>query len=279
MERFLSCLCALVMFCVACTSENDADPVLLYVSPNTLEATAGDKIYFDITARTINQELVRIEAMTFDKKAGSVSIFNAEPQAQRYSYRLIYEIPNYNEDQSVEFSFFATDNLGNIQDMHISVLVHSNSSAIEELTGVSLYSPRSMKNDAFSFKLMQSIDSSMDDEADIYVVDNEATSDMLSGIWASGTGLRFCKANNFNYASATHQSVAAVYANSVTLPMVSELAIDDIIFVGSDNEAVAIIRIVNIYDVEGVENDRYDISIKSLTIPALKDDSSELPQE
>lgn len=163
--------------------------------------------------------------------------------------------------------------------MHISVLVHSNSSAIEELTGVSLYSPRSMKNDAFSFKLMQSIDSSMDDEADIYVVDTEATSDMLSGIWASGTGLRFCKANNFNYASATHQSVAAVYANSVTLPMVSELAIDDIIFVGSDNEAVAIIRIVNIYDVEGVENDRYDISIKSLTIPALKDDSSELPQE
>jgi hypothetical protein len=136
-----------------------------------------------------------------------------------------------------------------------------------------------MKNDAFSIKLMQSIDSSMGDEADIYVVDTEATSNMLSGIWASGTGLRFCKANNFNYASATHQSVAAVYANSVTLPMVSELAIDDIIFVGSDNEAVAIIRIVNIYDVEGVENDRYDISIKSLTIPALKDDSSELPQE
>lgn len=264
MKRFLMCLTVAITLCMACTPEGDADKVVLFVSPNTKEAISGDKIYFDITSRTINEELVRIEVMTFDRVAGSVNIFSSEPKTQNYSYRLIYEIPNYVEDQNVEFTFTATDNLGYVQDLHISVLVHSNSSAIEELTGISLYSPRSTKSDAFSFRLMQSIDSSAEEESDIYVVDAEASSEELSGSWASGTGLRFCKANNFNYAMATYQSVAAVYTNSVTTPIVSDLAIDDIIFVGGEAEAVAIVRIVNIYDVEGVENDRYDISIKSV---------------
>lgn len=271
MKRLLMCLCAVVTMCMACTAEDDANQVVIFVSPNTQETTAGDKIYFDITARTINQELIRIEAMTFDKAEGSTTIFSAEPKTQKYSHRLIYDVPNYHEDQSIEFTFVATDNLGNVQDMHISVMVHSNSSTIEELTGVSLYSPRSTKNDAFSFRLMQSISSKEVEGVDIYVVDAEEGSESLSGTWASGTGLRFCKANNFNYASASEQSVTVVYANSVTNPTVSELSIDDIILVGDDKEAYAVIRIANIYDAEGVEDDRYDISIKSIKTISTED--------
>ena len=159
---------------------------------------------------------------------------------------------------------------------------------MNELTGIALYSPHSGKNDGFSFKHQQSINSktATDEELDIYVKSQqEECSDLLSGSWASKTGLRFCKVNSFNYASATPQSVATIFLNSTTEPEIENLEIGDIIFVGRDNEAVAVIRVVNIYDGEGVKDDRYEVSMKivatpsSETTPPTEEDTETLKTE
>ena len=81
MKRLLMCLCAVVTMCMACTAEDDANQVVIFVSPNTQETTAGDKIYFDITARTINQELIRIEAMTRPKVQQPSLVLNLKPRS------------------------------------------------------------------------------------------------------------------------------------------------------------------------------------------------------
>lgn len=268
MKRILGKLLWIIMASVvACTNENDADPILIYITPNRLEAQADDKIYFDIESKAVEGVLTQFEVSTFDKEFGSQKIYSTEPDSQTFSHRLIHTLPNYTEEQTVEFTFTAYDNLGNRKDYRLDMLVYADTSHVEELTGITLYSPYSGKNDGFSFDMLQSINSSRveSEVLDLYIAKSEADSTKLSKCWKSNTDIRFCRINNFNYAAATHQSISAVYSSSITDVMVDNLSIDDIIFVGRNKKAMAVIRIVNIYDEDGVEYDRYDINMKVLT--------------
>ena len=262
---------------VSCNDMDDADPVVLFVTPNTTEAVAGDAIYFDISSWTINQQILSFEVVSFDKVYGSQNLFKVEPKVQNYDYRFTYRLPIYFDDQSVEFTFSATDNLGNRQDISVMISVLSNDKPLEELSGITLYSPLSQRNDAFSFELLQSVSTKNIDTSlcDIYIPNIEGDSEFLPRSWASNTDLRFSKANNFVYAKATYQSVVTVYENAVVSPVVEELKNNDIILVGRNGRAIAVIRIANIYDSDGVDEDRYDINIKVLP----KDDSVYVPED
>ena len=265
MKKILFCLLLVATLATSCMNEDDATPVVIYVTPNAYEASANSKIYFDITSKTINETITLFEVSTFDKDNGSKIVYSTKPSSKQFVYRFEYTVPNYAEDQTVEFTFSATDNINNRQDIRIPILVHGNATSINELTGIAIYSPRSGKSDAFSFKLQQSVNTktAADEEVDIYVkpLEDEG-SDLLSGSWASKTGVRFSKVNGFNYAAATLQSVAAIFPTLTTEPEIGSLAIGDIIFVGRDNEAIAVIRVANIYDSEGVSEDRYDVNMK-----------------
>jgi hypothetical protein len=57
--------------------------------------------------------------------------------------------------------------------------------------------------------------------------------------------------------------------------MVEDLSNEDIIIVGRNGRAIAVIRIANIYDGEGVSEDRYDINMKVLP----KGDMGDVPVE
>lgn len=267
-------------FATSCSNTDDADPVILFVTPNTTEAVANDAVYFDISTWATNAQIVLVEAVSFDKTYGTQVIYSVEPIVQHYTARFTYRMPMYLESQEVEFTFYSTDSLGRKQDMSVKIFVQGNDKSIEELTGITLYSPLSERNDAFSFELLQSVCTKSADEGqcDIYVEAGDE-SDNLPRSWASKTGLRFSKSNSFAYSKATYQSVALVYENAVTDPTVSDLASEDIIIVGRNGKAIAVIRIANIYDGEGVNEDRYDINMKVLSVvedsPTTDEDTDE----
>jgi hypothetical protein len=220
---------------------------------------------------------VRFEVVSFDRTYGSQVVYSDEPMVQKYDYRFTYRLPIYFEDQSVEFTFYATDGLGNRQDMSVSISVRGDDRSIEELSGITLYSPLSGRSDAFSFELLQSVNTQNVDASlcDIYVPMADEGSDVLPRSWASNTDLRFSKVNNFAYSKATYKSVVAVYENAIISPVVEDLSNEDIIIVGRNGKAIAVIRIANIYDGEGVSEDRYDINMKVLP----KDDSDDVPED
>lgn len=270
-------LMMLIGIAVSCSDMEDADPIILFVTPNTTEATANDAIYFDISSWAENSQIVLFEVVSFDKTYGSQVVYREEPMVQSYDYRFTYRLPMYFENQSVEFTFYATDKLGNRQDFRVLISVSSGDRVIEELSGITLYSPLSERNDAFSFELLQSVNTENVDASlcDIYVPMPDIESDILPRSWASNTDLRFTKVNNFAYAKATYKSVVTVYENAVLSPVVNELANEDIIIVGRGGVAIAVIRIANIYDSEGVSEDRYDINMKVLPV----DDTDDIPTE
>ena len=287
MKNFLCCLLMAITLATSCMNEDDATPVVIYVTPNSYEATSNDKIYFDIVSNTINETITLFEIATFDKDSGLKTVYSSRPSSKQFTYRFEYTLANYPEDITIEFVFSAVDNINNRQEIRVPILVRGNATSVDELTGVAIYSPSSGKNDGFSFKHKQSVNSNTatDEELDIYVKPQaDENSELLSRCWASKTGLRFCKFNNFDYASASLQSVAAVFSTSTTEPEIDNLEIGDIVFVGQEKVAIAVIRVVNIYDGNGVSDDRYEISIKIVGTPSSEstppaEDSTEQKEE
>ena len=278
MKRILCFMLLSLALATSCMNEDDATPVVIYVTPSVNEVSANDKFYFEIYSKSVNSQLILFEVSTFDKTNGSEVIHSIEPMSQVFSDRLICTARNFAEDQEVEYTFSATDGLGYKQTVRINILVRSNSTAIEELTGITLYSPLSGKNDAFSFDLKQSVNSktALPNQIDLYVAELEEGSETLSRSWKSNTELRFCRVNSFNYSAATYSSISTVFSNSVTEPVIDDLSIGDIVFVGRDGVAIAVIRIANIYDESGVIFDRYDIDIKVVdnTTPPTEDEGN-----
>lgn len=256
----------LAVFVSSCERESEADNVVIFVTPSATVATGGQKIYFDIAAETINQQIVRLKIESFDSINGETLLYDEEQTSKSLSFRYVYDVPNVDvATLNVELTFTVEDNLGNMQWMRHTLKVESSTTGLDELTGIALYSPHANREDAFSFRLMQRVKSSEaeDTDVDIYVEADGTDENTLGRSWGSKTGLRFCKVNSFNYAAASQHAIESVYNNSITSTRVTDLEVDDVILVGDDGGAIAAIRIVNIYDEEGAALDRYDISMKA----------------
>ena len=85
---------------------------------------------------------------------------------------------------------------------------------------------------------------------------------MLSRQWRSQSGLQFVRYNDFNFPAATVKYLHDSYLAGNKFSSVSNLNTGDIILVGRGNEAIGVFQIQNIYDEEGYENDRYELTFK-----------------
>ena len=274
----------LSLLAIGCYNEDDASDIIIFVSPSVNTAKGGEKIYFDIEAKTIHQQLINFKIEAFDNINGESLLYNKQLSQNKFNYRYIYDVPNITTPSlDIELVFSAEDNVGNVQRIILNLHVESSDERLDELTSITLYSPHSGKDDAFSFRLRQRVKSSESDIADldIVVIADSTHNERLSRNWGSMTDIRFCRSNNFNYAVASQQSLEAVYKNSITSATINNLEIDDIILVGNQSDAFGVIKIINIYDEEGVDYDRYDINIKIANIVTgdVPDDTQDVVEE
>lgn len=261
-----------------CNTENDASDISLFVTPSTLTAECGEKIYFDIEVRTIHEYVADFTVDTFDALHGENRVFTSQPGTPSYSYRFVYTVPSFDsEGRTVQLRFTTHDNLSNSQSRTLEIEIRSGTSLLPEYSGITLYSPQSGKPDGFSLTTMQPVLSATSDpeQLDIYLeADPNLPAQTLPTLWRTRTDVRFSRANNFDYAAATQMSLTAVYRNSVLENYVKDLAIDDIILVGRLDQAWGVIKIVGMFDESGVANDRYLINIKRIS-----PDSGEIPND
>ena len=108
--------------------------------------------------------------------------------------------------------------------------------------------------------ITQTTDSTM---VDIYDYRSEdATPGMLSHEWRSRTGIKFVRYNDFNFPAATVKYLQDSYLAGIKYSSLGNLTTGDIILVGRDNNAIGVFQIQAIYDEEGYENDRYELTFK-----------------
>ena len=105
----------------------------------------------------------------------------------------------------------------------------------------------------------------MSDSADIDVFvayDSSDDSEVLLRRWNTNTKRYFVRANGYNYAKATYQTVRSVYKASVPYHVVDNIQNGDIIIVGDEIEPIAVFKVVAVFDEQGVANDRFVVSMK-----------------
>lgn len=247
-------------------SEDDASDLVLFVAPSAATARSGETIYFDIEARTIHDRIDLLEIGSFDRQHGMQTLAVLEPRSRSYSDRYFYDVPNLTVDLlDIELSFRAVDDRGNVQTQNKVLTAIGDTSLLPEKSGITLYSPYSGKADGLSLRTCQPLLCAVtpEEEIDLYIpLDADADPDVLPRRWMTKTGMRFARANNFDYAAATKAALGAVFANSICANHVEELSIDDVILVGRETEVWGVVKIVGIFDEPGCADDCYLLNVK-----------------
>lgn len=274
MRRLFFIFPAILFAAISCINENDATVVAIYAEPSSYIVESGDKIYLDLEVSTLNNILTEVEVSTFDSEHGTKEILSTNPGTKKFKDRIVWEIPSMTKDTtSVEIMISASDDEDISNQMTLRIKATGGNFALTpERSGYSIYSTKSGKADAFSFRTLQTLNSSSESEdCDIIFIDTKDNDDMPRK-WGTCTDIVFCKANNFDYASASKASIQSMFMNSVRLDSVEDLQSDDIILIGRERhdeestilKSLGVIKIIAIYDEEGTVNDRLIFNLKAL---------------
>ena len=255
-------------------NEDDATTVIVTATPSSYIVKSGDKVYIDIYASTLNEALKEVSVTTFDSEYGMADIETILPSAKTYKGRVVWEIPSMTNDTTlVEVNVTASDTK-EVSNSHTITLkaAGGSSSLLPERSGITIWSPASGKQDAFSFTTLQTLYSSETEECDLIFLPTEEI-DALPKNWSTKTDLVFCKANNFDYTSATWSNIQEVFKSSLRTKIVEDIAIDDVIFVGREKTTedgsyilttLGVIKIMAMYDEDGTATDRIVFNLKTL---------------
>ena len=251
----------------SCKKNDDEDDIIILVktTPNQEYYNSNETIVFEVESFA-NKGYVSSIDITSVASDGVNRIFDTVINKGRTEFYYLYNIPVFSDTlQTVKLVFKAECSTGNCNKMTKVFQVRSEDVPLEEHGQFTMYSSSSTKRNGFSLDLEQAVYSQADS---IYcdLVDNTTgMSEVLSREWRSKTDILFARFNDFNYASATKGSVMSAYRNANKTSIISDISIDDIIFVGRGNNAIGVLKVMAVYDDEGCENDRYNFYLKKIT--------------
>ena len=255
---FLFSLCS-------CSTQNDASDVQVVVSPDSmaLHLSVGDIIPYNIQLTALKEPLIRFQITQRTAKTGQIILLDTVLNQQKLNYVFQYIVPKNIFEKKIELSFIAKT----ASDYSVSskyILLDSTNTSLKESSAHVMYGASSTTNNAFSIIQRQVLSFPLDSvHADIYDYhDKLSTMTLLTGQWRSATQKRFSRFNDFDYAEATVQSLQTSYANASKNTTIDNLKVNDVIIIGDLNSAIAVIKIIAIFDEEGYLNDRYVFNVK-----------------
>lgn len=248
-----------------CMSEDDETRLLLMCGVSSDTVVSREKVRVDIFASVQDSRLARMKISTFDATRGEVLLKDSVLDAQSFEYAYFYEAPLLdNDSSSVELEVEMEDATGFSRSFTKKLMVVKKDYLLEELAGITMYQQEGdNRPNGFSLRRMLPVMTSLADSADIDIYACESNiGEALSREWRTNTDVYFVRANNFDYAKASSESVRKTYSSSVGYKSITGLDDDDIILVGRGNEAAGVIRIQ--FAVDNAEKSRYVFNLKAL---------------
>lgn len=259
-------LCPLL---TSCDDDEAGDPVFIttdIMGTTNVYSNAYKRIKIEVNSSST--ELERLRISSYDNIRGNVSLLDSAVSGRSLYHEYLYKVPMLSRDSvTVNLKIEATDRNGFTQTLSRRLFVIAKDYKLEEVSGITLYT-NEIKDHPNGYCLadMRPLIVSMADSADIdiYTYVDENAPETLTREWRSNTDIYFARANQFDYANATNRSVAEAFGSAVANPRISRIESDDIILVGRGNKAAGVIKVIQLYDEPGAENDRYLINIKKI---------------
>ena len=227
---------------------------------------SGTDLHFVIDAEsqssTIQRVIISASDIEFRDRIILDSVLAMPLKRAQVSY--YYTLPYYKDTTSVKFNGSAYDAAGRVNSFPITVQVASGATPIRPIDAVTLYSAASGGKSAFSLANMQTeylgTDSTVVSWFDM--LNETADPDAISCSWHSESEIKFSRAEGFNFAEATAQSLADTWKNLTGSTTIKNLKADDILLIGKRDKVLGAIKILSIHDEPGTASDRYIFSLK-----------------
>lgn len=265
MKKILLLACIGLLLLSSCKKHKDEDDVIILTKiVNTQEYyNTGDIVTFEVKSFANQGSIAKINISSFS--VGMETLLDSVINAEKANFYFFYNVPSFNDTlQKVKFAFKAICSTGAESIMTENIMVKSYDAPLEELGQFTMYSAMSGNKDGFSLALLQTVFSQIDT---LYCDFRDNTVDpggTLRREWIGNNDLLFARFNDFNYTGATKRSVMNAYNDSNKSNIISGISNDDIIFVGNEQRAYGVMKVVAVYDDEGTENDRYCFYLKKI---------------
>lgn len=226
-------------------------------------------IMFHIKAFSESDEITRIECQTFESENGVQPVFDtlfaSGTTKVEYDYAYFTQYYTTSENMRVKMTFTAYTKGGESLNQVVYFYVTGNVLLVPYENLIMYSGAQTAKANGLSLEwvtpiIMQTTDSTRVDLFDYHEPGSDPNT--LSREWRSLTGLSFVRYNDFNFPAATVQYLQNAYLAGNKYSSISNLQYGDIVLVGRGNSAIGVFQIQSIYDEEGVENDRYELTFK-----------------
>ena len=259
-------LCGLVILFISGCKKDPISPSISVV-PGDLHVNleANQVVEFDVKGFAGDHPLSRI--LIQQKPIGGVTttILDTAVSGQQTQFFFVYSPPAGIDD--VAMIFRVEDSEGYDGETARRVFVEGNS-LLSESTGHRVYSKFSSESNAFDLNLLNPLFLSTNPDSstvDLVELDLDDDGSLSNTLW-SYSGVQFVRNNAFNYPEATNASAQATFESSTPLDVVTNVNENDVLIsrIDSLNEFYAVIKITDIVDQVGDEEDYYEFNVKKL---------------
>ena len=254
----------IIFIFVSCEKQNEEFLNISFTPREQLEIrNSGEIIHFSIKLSS-NSELS--ELIIVEEVNSSITIIDTIHHEQISGLEKTelynYTCPNISSSDTskVTLKFYCSNTNGDFTERAKVFFVVSENVYLSETTGHRMWSSNSSEFNAHDLLNGLSMYSSSDSTS--HISDNtDSVSDVLSREWISLSGLFFAKVNSLDYANVTSNDLENAYNSSLKKEFVENIQSSDII-ITLINETYIAIRIDQVFDDVGSQNDRYIFSIK-----------------
>lgn len=259
-------LLALLLASVSCEKEVSEVNIFVNRADEYEQVSPEQYILFHIKAFSEHSMVHRIDCKSFDSENGVQTVFDTVVSAKQveFDYAVWTQVYTTSENMDVKYTFtaYTPDGASTSFVQHVHVIGNVPLVAYEDLV---MYSSCTQKGNGLSLEwvepvIIQTADTSSVDVYDYHRPDLDSC--VLSREWRSMTGLKFVRFNDFNFPAATVKYLQDAYVAGNSYSSVNNLNVGDIILVGRLDRAIGVFMIHQIYDEEGVDNDRYVLTFK-----------------
>ena len=259
----------LVVAFIATSCHKPSSPVNLFITraDDYGDVVSGEQyILFHIKAYSESDIVSRIGCNSFDSENGIRKVFDTLLNAKHaeFDQSIWTQYFTTAENMKVKYTFSAYTSKGECINQVVYIKVIGNVPLIP-YENIVMYSGCTEKQNGLSLRWVTPVITQTEDTTTIDVYDyHDPSTDpsVLSRQWRSKTDLKFVRYNDFNFPAATVKYLHDSFLAGNKYSSISDLKTGDIILVGRLNEAIGVFQIQNIYDEEGFENDRYELTFK-----------------
>ena len=254
---------------VGCDEKVNLSDVVILATPKAdTTISSGDKMLYHMRLFTIHDYVDGLTISSLDIEHGNVVCLDTSfvGKSKELELDFMYTAPRVNKEElDVELTFVVRDNLGNTSKVLRNVKVKNRSLMVAEKSGIILYAHNAdLPNSLLLSDVSQPFVASHAPDslkADLWL-NPDGNPDGIT--WESETGLKFVRHNDFNYTTATAESLQATYLASRRYDAVSDVSVNDIIIVGHEDLVEGVFFVNNILSGSGFQGKCLQLSFKGV---------------